>query len=68
LSMTPAAISRVRSVLEQIDTTEAAELASKCLECASADEVEAIVRVEFKNRWPELFPSKALPREPGEGR
>jgi len=68
LSMTPAAISRVRSVLEQIDTTEAAELASKCLECASADEVEAIVRVEFRNRWPELFPSKALPGEPGEGR
>jgi len=64
LSMTPAAIPRVRSTLEQIDTTEAAELASRCLECASADEVEAIVRVEFRNRWPELFPPKALPREP----
>jgi phosphotransferase system enzyme I (PtsI) len=68
LSMTPAAISRVRSTLEQIDTTEAAELASRCLDCASADEVEAIVRVEFRNRWPELFPAKALPREPGEER
>ncbi|HJX93203.1 MAG TPA: phosphoenolpyruvate--protein phosphotransferase [Pyrinomonadaceae bacterium] len=63
LSMTPAAIPRVRSTLEQIDTREAAELASRCLECASADEVEAIVRVEFRNRWPELFPPKALPRE-----
>ena len=64
LSMTPAAIPRVRATLEQIDTTEAAELAGRCLECASADEVEAIVRVEFRNRWPELFPPKALPREP----
>lgn len=66
LSMTPAAIPRVRSALAQIDTTEAASLFKKCLDCAVADEVEEIVRTEFRERWPEVFPPKALPAKPGE--
>ena len=63
LSMTPTSIPRVRATLSQIDTTEAAQLVDRCLKCATADEVEEIVRVEFRARWPEIFPSKALPSE-----
>jgi phosphoenolpyruvate-protein phosphotransferase (PTS system enzyme I) len=62
LSMTPALIPRIRSVLLQIDTSEAQEVAQRCLAAASADEVEAIVREELKTRWPDLFSSNMLPR------
>jgi phosphotransferase system enzyme I (PtsI) len=62
LSMIPAMIPRVRSVLSQVKTTEAREVALKCLAGATADEVEEIVRNEFKARWPELFPPNALPK------
>ena len=62
LSMTPAMIPRVRAVLQQIDTNEARTVAETCLAAASADEVEAIVREEFKTRWPDLFPANMLPR------
>jgi phosphoenolpyruvate-protein phosphotransferase len=66
LSMTPALIPRVRSTLAQIDSRESRELALRCLQCATADEVEEIVRTEFRNRWPELFPPRALPKHPGD--
>lgn len=62
LSMTPAMIPRVRSVLAHIDTNEARTIAERCLAAASAEEVEEIVREEFKTRWPELFPPNMLPR------
>jgi len=62
LSMTPAMIPRVRSVLAQIDTRDAQAIARKCLTAASADEVEEIVREEYKTRWPELFSPNMLPR------
>lgn len=62
LSMTPAMIPRVRAVLAQIDTREAQTIAEKCLAAASADEVEQIVRDEFRTRWPDLFTSSMLPR------
>ncbi|HEV2833736.1 MAG TPA: hypothetical protein VGW58_00390, partial [Pyrinomonadaceae bacterium] len=61
LSMTPAMIPRVRSVLAQIEAREAQTIAEKCLAAASADEVEAIVREEFKVQWPELFQPNMLP-------
>ena len=61
LSMTPASIPRVRYSLARIDTTQAREVAMECLECATADEVEQIVREAFRKRWPELFPPKTLP-------
>lgn len=62
LSMIPAMIPRVRAVLAQIKTVEAREVALKCLAAATADEVEELVRNEFKARWPELFPPNALPK------
>jgi phosphotransferase system enzyme I (PtsI) len=64
LSMTPAMIPRVRSTLSRIDTNEAREVASQCLLSATADEVEEIVRNEFKTRWPELFTPRTLPKAP----
>jgi phosphotransferase system enzyme I (PtsI) len=50
LSMTPAMIPRVRAVLAQIETREAREIADKSLAAASADEVEEIVRNEYRTR------------------
>ncbi len=64
LSMTPAMIPRVRSTLAQIDTQQAREVALKCLDSATADEVEEIVRYEFRTRWPDLFPPSKLPKAP----
>ena len=62
LSMTPAMIPRVRAALAQITTGEAQAVADRCLAAATADEVEEIVREEFKARWPELFSPNMLPR------
>ncbi|HET6977761.1 MAG TPA: phosphoenolpyruvate--protein phosphotransferase [Pyrinomonadaceae bacterium] len=62
LSMTPAMIPRVRAVLSQVRIAEAREIAARCLAMATADEVEEIVRSEFKARWPDLFPPHALPK------
>ena len=62
LSMIPAMIPRVRAALAQVDTREAQTVAEKCLAAASADEVEQIVRDEFRTRWPELFHLHMLPR------
>ncbi|HEU4835880.1 MAG TPA: phosphoenolpyruvate--protein phosphotransferase [Pyrinomonadaceae bacterium] len=44
LSMIPAMIPRVRTVLEQIDANEIHQLALKCLAAATADEVEDLVK------------------------
>jgi len=62
LSMIPAMIPRVRAVLSQIKAHEAREIATKCLDVATANEVEELVRDEFKAHWPQLFPPNALPR------
>lgn len=62
LSMIPAMIPRVRSVLSRINTDDAREVALRCLGLATADEVEELVRYEFRTRWPELFPLSTLPK------
>jgi len=62
LSMIPAMIPRVRSVLSQIKAADARDVASRCLKLATADEVEELVREEFKSRWPDLFPPNTLPK------
>jgi len=46
----------------KIKIDEAREVALRCLAAATADEVEELVRTEFKARWPELFPPNALPK------
>ncbi len=62
LSMIPAMIPRVRAVLSEIKAADARDVASRCLAMATADEVEELVREEFRSRWPELFPSNTLPK------
>ena len=47
LSMTPAMIPRVRAVLSQINVNDVRAVALKCLDAATADEVEELVRNEF---------------------
>jgi phosphotransferase system enzyme I (PtsI) len=67
LSMTPSSIPRVRRVLSAIDSKDAQRILSKCLDAASADEVEAIVRRDFSELWPDLFLPKSLPAESDNG-
>src|SRR5215213_4964532 len=62
LSMIPALIPRVRRVLSQIGAAQAREVALKCLNSATADEVEELVRNEFRSHWPELFSLNTLPK------
>ena len=61
LSMTPSSIPRVSRVLSGIDSRDATSIATDCLRCASADEVEDIVRERFMAQWPQLFSPKTLP-------
>jgi phosphotransferase system enzyme I (PtsI) len=61
LSMTPAAIPRVRHALAGINSQEARGVALECLECATADEVEDLVRERFREHWPDIFPLESLP-------
>jgi len=65
LSMIPATIPRVRAVLSQINAADAREVAARCVGLATADEVEELVRTEFRERWPELFPPNTLPKPIG---
>ena len=62
LSMTPASIPRVRRALSGINSREARAVALECLECATADEVENLVRERFRERWPDIFPPESLPK------
>ncbi|MGH9967048.1 MAG: phosphoenolpyruvate--protein phosphotransferase [Pyrinomonadaceae bacterium] len=62
LSMTPGAIPRVRRALAAIDYQAAHAIAYECLECATADEVEDLVRDRFRARWPQSFPIDSLPK------
>jgi phosphotransferase system enzyme I (PtsI) len=61
LSMTPPLLPRVRLVLSQIDSDKAREIAGECLECATADQVENLVRRRFSTQWPNLFSPDKLP-------
>ncbi|MGH9932761.1 MAG: phosphoenolpyruvate--protein phosphotransferase [Pyrinomonadaceae bacterium] len=61
LSMTPSSIPRVRRAIAGIDAESARRIAEDCLNCDTADEVEALVRDRFTQRWPSLFDSTNLP-------
>jgi phosphoenolpyruvate-protein phosphotransferase (PTS system enzyme I) len=61
LSMAPSAIPRVRRTLAGIECDEAARVARECLECATADEAEEVVRAGLGGRWPNLFTPEILP-------
>jgi phosphotransferase system enzyme I (PtsI) len=61
LSMAPMAIPRVRRTVAGIDCAEAERVARECLDSATADEVEEVVRVRLGGLWPNLFPPETLP-------
>jgi phosphotransferase system enzyme I (PtsI) len=62
LSMTPASIPKVRRSLAGIDSRDARAIATECLDCATADEVEQLVRERFQARWAHIFPLESLPQ------
>lgn len=61
LSMTASSMPRVRRTLAGIDAASASQIASECLRCATANEVEELVRVRLGERWPHLFSLGNLP-------
>ncbi|HEV7905223.1 MAG TPA: phosphoenolpyruvate--protein phosphotransferase [Pyrinomonadaceae bacterium] len=61
LSMTASAMPRMRRTLRRVDASSAREIAALCLDAATADDAEEIVRVELGARWPQLFPQENLP-------
>lgn len=61
LSMTPAAIPRVRRTIAGIDVETAQQIVIECLDCETADEVENLVRERLTHHWPALFDSSNLP-------
>lgn len=61
LSMTASSIPRVRRTVAGIKYPDAVEVAARCLECETADDIEDVVREELSARWPHLFPPKSLP-------
>ena len=61
LSMTASAIPRMRRVIAGIDAERAGEVARECLECATADDVEELVRARLAMLWPHFFPPETLP-------
>ena len=61
LSMTASAMPRVRRTLRRADASSAREIAALCLDAATADDAEEIVRVELGTRWPHLFSTENLP-------
>ena len=61
LSMTASSIPRIHRTVAGITYVDAQAIALKCLECETADDVEALVRDHFAAQWPHLFPPEALP-------
>jgi phosphotransferase system enzyme I (PtsI) len=67
LSMAPTSIPRVRRTVAGLEQEELARLAVECLDCATADDVEELVRVRLGQRWPALFPKETLPPPKSKG-
>jgi phosphotransferase system enzyme I (PtsI) len=60
-SMTASSIPRIRKTIRQVEKRAAEEVVEMCLKCATADEVEDVVREELGSRWPQFFTLKSLP-------
>ncbi|HEX8852760.1 MAG TPA: phosphoenolpyruvate--protein phosphotransferase [Pyrinomonadaceae bacterium] len=61
LSMTASSIPRVRRTLAGIECARAEQFVAECLACATADDVETLVRERLGAEWPHLFPPQTLP-------
>ena len=67
LSMAPSSIPRVRRALSGVETAEAERIARACLECATADDAEEVVRARLGATWHDLFPPETLPPQKSRG-
>ncbi len=61
LSMSASSIPRIRRMISQVNTVQARGIADACLECATAGEVEELVRVRLGAELPQLFTPDMLP-------
>jgi phosphotransferase system enzyme I (PtsI) len=61
LSMASSSLRRVHKALSNVRLDDAEDVARKCLECGTANEVEELVREEFTKRWSDFFPAESLP-------
>ena len=64
LSMTPASIPLVKRIIRSITYNQAADLGHRLFGCATAQEVERLLRHEMRSRFPEYI-SGASPASPG---
>ncbi len=61
LSMTPGAIPLMKRIIRSVTYGQAAEVAQRVFGCATAQEVEGLLRQEMRARFPEYFAGGALP-------
>jgi len=61
LSMSPASIPRVRRAVAGVEVSALEGVARECVQAATADEAEELVRVRLGGLWPHLFPPQTLP-------
>jgi len=61
LSMTPGAIPLLKRIIRSVTYGQAAEVAHRVFGCATASEVEGLLRQEMRARFPEYFAGDALP-------
>jgi phosphotransferase system enzyme I (PtsI) len=61
LSMTPGAIPLMKRIIRSVTYGQAAEVAQRVFGCATAQEVEGLLRQEMRARFPEYFAGDALP-------
>jgi len=57
LSMTPASIPLVKRIIRSITYSQAADLGHRLFGCATAQEVEQLLRQEMRSRFPEYISS-----------
>lgn len=60
LSMTPGAIPLMKRIIRSVTYGQAAEVAQRVFGCATAQEVEGLLRQEMRARFPEYFAGDAL--------
>ena len=61
LSMTPGAIPLLKRIIRSVTYGQAAEVAHRVFHCATAREVESLLRQEMCARFPEYFAGEVLP-------
>ena len=61
LSMNPGSIPLLKRIIRSVTYSQAAEVAQRVFGCATAQEVEGLLRQEIRARFPEYFAGDALP-------